>query len=395
MTALDPISAVTAADPYPYYALLAADRPFYRDRVLGLWVAASAQSVEAVFLNDRMRTRPLHEPIPRPITGTPMAAVYSRLARMTDGEAQVAAKRVIVAALEHVDPFEIAAISRRCAAQLLQACPPGHPDCVPSLAFTLPALVIATLLGLSADAASESVRWTAAFVRSIAAGCSGDDIERGIPATSALDAALRERLPAPAPGTLLAALLGEARLRGVCEEVAIANAIGLLFQSYDASAGLIGNTLVALARMHSDLREACSRDPELLEAVVIEVARYDAPVQNTRRFVAREASICGARLRAGEAVLVVLASANRDPQANADPHRFDPSRSKPRTYTFGDGKHACPAACIAIAIASSGVQALVRAGIDTGAFEYTDYLPSVNVRIPTFAQPKASCEAAS
>ncbi len=394
MTMLDPITAVTAADPYPYYAMLAAERPFYRDDALGLWVAAGAHSVDAVFANARLRTRPPREPVPASIAATPMAGVYARLARMTDGESQVAAKRVIVAALARVDPFEIAALSRRCAARLLQTLPPEHPDCIRSLAFTLPALVIATLLGLSADAASEAVRWTAAFVRSISAGSPRDDIARGIPATSALDAALRERLPAPAPGTLLAAILDEARRCGVRDDVAIANAIGLLFQSYDASAGLIGNTLVALARMPRDLRQAYSRDSEVLEAVVGEVARYDAPVQNTRRFVAEETNVSGARLGPGEALLVVLAAANRDPHANPDPHRFDPARSQPRTYTFGAGAHACPGAGIAITIASSGVHALLRAGIDMDALECGAYLPSANVRIPTFAPRGPSSQAA-
>jgi len=36
-----PLAAVTHADPYPYYASLVAQRPFYRDDALGLWVASS------------------------------------------------------------------------------------------------------------------------------------------------------------------------------------------------------------------------------------------------------------------------------------------------------------------------------------------------------------------
>lgn len=36
----DPLQAVTHADPYPYYAALARDRPLYRDARLGLWVAS-------------------------------------------------------------------------------------------------------------------------------------------------------------------------------------------------------------------------------------------------------------------------------------------------------------------------------------------------------------------
>ena len=107
-------------------------------------------------------------------------------------------------------------------------------------------------------------------------------------------------------------------------EVIVANRIGLLIQSHDATAGLIGNTLVALER-HPDTRERVAADPDLLPAVLLEVLRHDPPVQNTRRFVARDGVVAGQEMREGDAVLVLLAAANRDPAANPGPSASTPS----------------------------------------------------------------------
>jgi cytochrome P450 len=59
-----------------------------------------------------------------------------------------------------------------------------------------------------------------------------------------------------------------------------------------------------------------------VDALLAEVQRFDPPVQNTRRFVAQTCEIDGVRLEAGEVILVLLASANRDPLPNAEPTGF-------------------------------------------------------------------------
>src|SRR3989454_6397795 len=128
--------------------------------------------------------------------------------------------------------------------------------------------------------------------------------------------------------------------------------VGFLFQSYDATAGLIGNTLLALAR-HRELRARAD-----LAVIVREVVRFDPPVQNTRRFLAADGLVAGRGMKAGDAILVVLAAANHDPAANPSPERFDPFRTDRKAFTFGLGPHACPGEAIAVAIATAGVEAL-------------------------------------
>src|SRR5262249_27519279 len=134
-----------------------------------------------------------------------------------------------------------------------------------------------------------------------------------------------ERRAAPADD-LLSGLVTQAGWVGRDgSDVIVANGIGFMTQAYEATAGLIGNTLLALAR-RPERRERARAEPGLLPQVVYEVLRHDPPVHNTRRFLAAAGVIAGQAMRAGDAVLVVLAAANRDPAANPDPDRFDPAR---------------------------------------------------------------------
>ena len=141
----------------------------------------------------------------------------------------------------------------------------------------------------------------------------------------------------------------------------VANRIGFLFQAYDSTAGLIGNTLHALAAQpEADLRQT-----------LMSVLRYDPPVQNTRRFVAQDGVVAGRSLKAGDVVLAVLAAANRDPAASL--------------FSFGLGAHSCPGEALAITIAQAGIEALFKAGVDLkGLAENVTYRPSANTRIPIF-----------
>jgi cytochrome P450 len=147
---------------------------------------------------------------------------------------------------------------------------------------------------------------------------------------------------------------------------------------------LIGNSLLALGREPA-IRTRIGSDARLLGAVVREVVRHDPPVQNTRRFVAEAGTIGGQTVKAGEAVLVVLAAANRDPAVNPDPARFDPLRRERQSFTFGLGAHACPGEALASSIAERGVAQLLAAGVEPAALlERVRYRPSGNTRVPMF-----------
>jgi cytochrome P450 len=344
----DPVAAVTHAEPYPYYRDLVARRPVYRDDALGLWIVSSASAVTAALTSELCRVRPPAEPVPRALLGSPAGAVFGGLVRMNDGPAHAALKPGVSATLGSLDPAAVVEHARRHARALARTTGLGLAD----FAFRLPAYVVASLLGVADETLEQTARWTGDLARCFAPGGTAEQAEAGTVAA----ARLLERLPT--------------------------QSVGFLFQSYDATAGLIGNTLLALAR-HRELRV----DADLV-AIVHEVVRFDPPVQNTRRFLAADGLVAGQGMKGGDAILIVLAAANHDPAANPSPERFDVSRTDRKAFTFGLGSHACPGEAIAAAIAHAGVEALLAAGVEPARLRGdVRYRPSANVRIPLLNYP--------
>jgi cytochrome P450 len=378
----DAIAAVTHPDPYPYYADLVARRPFDRDDGLGLWVASSAAEVTAVLTNGACRVRPPAEPVPAPLVGSPAGAIFGRLVRMNDGPRHDALKHAVTLTLDALASHRVEAVAREWAGPLADTLlPHRHPERLTEFGSRLTAHVVASLLGAPAEIVPEAANWTADFVGALASS-EVATIERGKAAAGQLLAMGHAVRTSAENAGLLPALARHAT--GEEAEAIIANALGFLSQAYDATTGLIGNALLALAR-HAEIAKVVADDRGRLPALLAEVVRHDAPVQNTRRFVAEDTTVGGATLRAGDTILVVLAAANRDPAANADPHRFDVARQEARTYTFGVGPHACPGTAFATGIAAAGLDVLLTAGLRVeGLADGVTYRPAPNVRIPMF-----------
>lgn len=371
----DPVQAVRLPDPYPYYARLVAHRPFSFDPDLGVWAAADAASVTEVLEHPGLLVRPKTQPVPPGIVGTPAGQVFGNLVRMTDGALQQQLKRVVATALGGAEPARVAQIAaERTRARLAE----GGAAPLEALMFSVPAEVTAALCGLEPAAGEQAARLTGEFVRCLPASAGPHDHRAAAAAATGLLDLLGPRFAAREAG-LLGDLVRAADREGWSEAAPLlANAVGLLSQTYDATAGLIGNTLMALRRGAAEPGPAGRLLP-----VVREVARHDAPVHNTRRFAPAAVTVGGQELEAGAAVLVLLAAANRDPAVNPEPEAFRTDRDKPAVFTFGLGAHACPGERIATTIAAAVLGELLKAGFDpAGLPAEPEYRPLPNARIP-------------
>jgi cytochrome P450 len=389
----DPIAAVTHPDPYPYYRDLVARTPLYRDEARGLWVAASADAVTAVLTSPLGRVRPPAEPVPAALVASPAADVFGRLARMTDGPGHAAMKRAVSATLHSVDTARAHADrwARSLAAELD---PRSSAARIDEFALALSARVIGSLLAMPDETLPAAEQWVHQYTSGVSPGADPEQVGRGKAAAGRLIETVRS-LPTGGPGAgepagLLALLHREAGRAG-CDDApaVVANAIGFMTQAYEATAGLIGNTLLALAA-HPDFHAQVERAPALLGEGIQEVLRHDPPVQNTRRFIVADGLVAGRRMAAGDTVLVVLAAANHDAVANPAPERFDVARARRRTFTLGAGVHACPGEPLAITIARAGVEQMLARGVDPASLAATvTYRPSGNLRVPRFARETA------
>jgi cytochrome P450 len=164
----------------------------------------------------------------------------------------------------------------------------------------------------------------------------------------------------------------------------VANLIGLLSQTYEATAGLIGNAIVALASNPGLIDEVQARGDGWSQ-LVHETSRHDPAVQNTRRYVAQRTRIAGNDLEPDSVLLLVLAAANRDPSVNPAPHEFRLDRPGRQVFTFSRGTHACPGELLGRSIAAAALAVLFEKVPDGWLRRLAwSWRPSVNARIPLF-----------
>ena len=383
----DPLQAVTHANPYPYYAGLRRRAPLVRDEASGFWIAARARTVRHVLDDERLTVRPATEPVPRAIAGQPAGEVFARLARMSEGKAHRIARQALVKGLSAVRPETVFRSAYEQAAALIERFDMADVGLLDALAYALPVRVIAGLVGLPADDALDAT--VRQFVACLSPASSAEALRDAHAAASALQGRLhaltQDAAAARASALIDGMISGGLNRSDSVPNALVSNLLGLFSQTFDATAGLVGNSVVALARQ--DGVAAClDADASRIDAFVHEVARFDPAVHNTRRFARETVSIEGVTLKPGETVLVVLAAASRDETVFEDAEHFRLDRRPAPLPGFGAGRHACPGDVIARAITAGIVAALVASRFDFSqpALQWT-YRPSLNGRIPKFS----------
>jgi len=356
--ALDPrdaIAAVVHPDPYPYYARLRQESPLHFDEGLGLWVAASSEAVQAAFSHPSLRVRPPTESVPANLAGTPAGEVFALLVRMTDGDFHARHKPDVEQRARRVSIAQVARAAKEAAHDLAPRLDANE------LISALPVQAMARLLEVAGESLDRTVACVQAFVQGIAPKATAETVSHA-------SDAVRE-------------LMAQGDAQGL-DRVQAANRIAFMQQSLDATAGLLGNTVLVLRHWPQLL--GADAPLEAWRAVAAEVARWDAPVQNTRRFASTDVVLAGQKISQGQGLLLILASANRDAALNPDPDVFDAARTSRRSLSFGSGVHACPGDAIAVEITAAALRALGPAGLARFG-DHTGFRPLANARIPAFA----------
>jgi cytochrome P450 len=236
--------------------------------------------------------------------------------------------------------------------RLLDGVDPNGFDLMREFAFPLPAMVIADLLGVPVEAHPDLTRWT-------------DDIAHLFGSTSVLvehlhrtrqsTRELADFLASPEctarsareNGLLHQLRTTEVQGRRVVEEDVVAQAALLLFAGVASIRYLIGNCVHELERLAAPPERELLLRPEAAFDAVEELLRFCTPVQ----FVGRVASadfdyrIDGGevvQIRAGQPVMLYVASANRDPAKFPAADRLVLDRPAPNEHlAFGAGRHLC------------------------------------------------------
>ncbi|HKY67568.1 MAG TPA: cytochrome P450, partial [Acidimicrobiales bacterium] len=193
---------------------------------------------------------------------------------------------------------------------------PGEPvDLIARFAFPLPFVVISELLGMPDGDRDQLRAWSHEMTNSIEPFNDEATIRRMLVAADLMfthvDDAIEWKRANPADDLLSGMIAAEEDGQRLTPTELRDQVVLLYLAGHETTVNLIGNGTLALLR-HRDQLERLVADPALDANAVDEMLRYDSPVQVSRRIATTDIEIAGEPISAGELVLTLLGSSNRD-----------------------------------------------------------------------------------
>jgi cytochrome P450 len=214
-------------------------------------------------------------------------------------------------------------------------------DLIAELAFPLPALVIAQMLGVPQSDHEHFRRWASEFVA---------DGPRRNKAVQTMEQYFREmiaqRRREPQEDLISRLLHAEIDGERLPEDELIETCYLLLVAGHETTVGLISNALICFDEHPENMQELIAR-PELLPTAIEEVLRYRGVVHTSTRMATVDSVLGGQKIPAGDLVLPIFASANLDERQFPDASTFLLRRTPNRHLGFGYGSHFCLGAPLA------------------------------------------------
>jgi cytochrome P450 len=219
------------------------------------------------------------------------------------------------------------------------------------LTYPLPAIVVAALLGIPEADRDAFQSWALDLVLVVGSGTLTPELAERATRSAAEMRELVARLVAERTGEpgsdLLSEMIAATDDGGrISADELYANALFLMTAGHETATNMLSNGILALLR-HPEQLDLLSRDLSLLGPATEEMLRYEGPVQIAARIADRDRELQGLELRAGQAVILMLGAANRDPDVFPDPDRFDITRSPNPHLAFSHGVHFCLGAALA------------------------------------------------
>jgi cytochrome P450 len=229
-------------------------------------------------------------------------------------------------------------MARRLVAELA---PRGEAELRREFAGPLAVAVVARSLGLERLDPAQLLGWYDQIVAAVADISFGRPVdERAWRAFGLLGTALDASARRPD------SVLHEAAAVLTRDEV-VSNAAVFLFGGIETSEGMTANLLRHLLVTPGAL-DAVRADRSLVDAAVEESLRLEPAAARVDRYATADVELDGARIAAGDLVVVSLAAANRDPAVFDAPDEFRLDRPNGRGHVaFAQGPHACLGAQLA------------------------------------------------
>ncbi len=385
----NPFAPGFTENPYDQYDLLRAADPVHRSP-LGIWVLFRYGDVAAFLrdpslsVDDRNAKPTVLDEMAREVLGDGDAGSETML--MRDPPDHTRLRRLVSKAFT---PRTIERLSDRIQTLVdehLDACAGAATvDLITSLAFPLPFRVISEMLGMPDTDTDQLREWSGLLVRSLEPVADPDLLRAIAAAGAAMEALVTEVIEwkrANPADDLLSAMIAAEEHGDVLSDTELAAQVALLYLAgHETTVNLIGNGMLALMR-HDAERRRLHADPALDANAVEEFLRYDPPVQMSRRITLRDTEVDGRVIEEGSFVLLVLGSANRDPeQFGPTASRLDIGRADANQHlAFGGGVHYCLGAALARLEGRLAISSLLRRYPDVELAAAPEWNGRINLR---------------
>lgn len=346
-TTYDPYDHAIQDDPYPVYRWLRDESPVYWNAEREFWTLARFDDIRrAVHDHERFSSAGgimVGQDVISDLTSSQWPTMITLDPPRHDELRRLVSRAFTPRAIAGMED-DVRAIAR----SLLDDLPGREFDLVEGFSGPLPVMVIAQMLGVPVSDRVEFKRLSDEMVQA-----DPDDpatVERAVAAGAELyryfHGSIAERRARPADDLMSALIavqdegqrLDDRELLGIC--------FLLLAAGNETTTNLISNATVVLSD-HPDERRRCADDPGRIPAMLEEVLRFESPVQGLARTLTVDVEVHGETMRAGDKVLLLYASGNRDEREFDDADRFLVGRPVERMLAFGHGIHYCLGAVLA------------------------------------------------
>ena len=324
--------------PFEHYRWLRRHVPVYWDEIGGVWGIALHEDIMAVSKSpdvfcSGMGSRPDSPPIPSMIN--------------LDDPQHKRRRNLVNKGFtpRRVEDHE-AKIREICRRLIAAVAPRGECEFVREIAAPLPMVVIGDLLGVEPEDHDMLLRWSDELIAATNGTASPEVMLRAAKSAGEyVQYALRviaDRRAKPPQDDLMSVLVyAEIDGEKLSDEELIQESLLILVGGDETTRHVISGGMQALIE-NPEQRALLLADPRKIPTAVEELLRWVTPIVNMNRTATRDTELRGRKIRAGEKLLLLYTSGNRDERVFAQPDRLDVLRDPNDHVAFGGyGSHFC------------------------------------------------------
>jgi len=323
-------------DPFPAFAWMRDEAPAYFDETSGVWGITRYADIKEISkdpdtFSNAGGIRPDSDALPMMID--------------FDAPEHVRRRRLVS---EGFTPKRIReseeGIRTICDAIIDRVCERGTADFVNDIAAPLPMIVIGNMLGVAPEDRDALLRWSDDMLKALGSpdptlmeGATIAAMEYAEYITAVTEQRRRDNQTDDLIGTLVHAEIDGDTLD---ESSVIYESLLILIGGDETTRHVISGGMYELLT-HPDQLALLVAERERLPLAVEEMLRWVSPIKNMARKATRDVELHGETIAAGQKLLLLYPSANRDERNFDEPERFDVTRTPNDHMAFGFGAHFC------------------------------------------------------